>query len=111
MHDSDVDTEKYNETKLSITLSGVLEVAGIESLFRLLEQALCSTKSTLLLNAEEVERVDCAALQLLAVFYREAQEQGYAVRWNEPSSALLRSAQIIGIDEFLGLKNQSNTLT
>lgn len=87
----------------SVVLNGALEIADINALYRSLEQALCSTASTLTLNAEGIERIDAASLQLLTIFCREAREQGYAIQWKKPSDVLQRSAQLVGLADRLGL--------
>lgn len=96
-----------NPAVFTVALRGVLEVANIETLYRRLEQALTSTKSTVVLDAEEVEHIDGASLQLLAVFHREVREQGYTVQWDKPSMALQRSARLAGLADWLGLNDSS----
>ena len=88
----------------TVCLSDSLDIATIEPLYRVLETALAAKQSALVLDAEQVSRIDAAALQLLAVFCREARTQGYSVRWKNPSSALLRSAEWIGLADWLELK-------
>lgn len=109
MQSSDADTQSKNAAVFTVALSGVLEVANIETLYRHLEQALAATKSTIFLDVEDVEHVDGASLQLLAVFHREVREQGYTVRWNKPSMALQRNARLAGLADWLGLNDASTT--
>lgn len=89
----------------TVCLSDSLDIATIEPLYRQLETALAAKQSTLLLEAGQVNRVDAAALQLLAVFCREARTQGYGVRWQNPSSALCRAAAWVGLADWLELKS------
>jgi anti-anti-sigma factor len=89
----------------TVVLNESLDIASIEPLFRQLESALTAKQSTLLLDAGQVSRIDAAALQLLAVFCREARTQGFSVRWQNPSSALSRAAHWIGLTDWLELKN------
>jgi len=89
----------------TVCLSDSLDIATIEPLLRLLETALAAKQSALVLDAGQVGRVDAAALQLLAVFCREARTQGYSVRWKNPSGALLRAAEWIGLADWLEIKN------
>ena len=88
----------------TVCLSDSLDIATIEPLYRLLETALAAKQSALVLDAGQVSRVDAAALQLLAVFCREARMQGYSVRWKNPSGALSRAAGWIGLADWLELK-------
>lgn len=89
----------------TVGLNDTLDIASIEPLYRLLETALSAKQSILLLDAELVTRVDASALQLLAVFYREARTLGYQVRWKNPSIAMCRAAAWIGLTDWLELKN------
>ena len=107
MQHNETDTKAKNTDAHAVFLTGAVEVTDISALFRRLEQALSATTSTLSLDAEGVERIDAASLQLLTVFYREAQELGYAIQWKKPSDALLRSARLVGLADRLGLKDLS----
>lgn len=104
MQRNDADEKTNSAEAHSVVLTGAVAVTDINTLFCRLEQALCTTASTLTLDAEGVERIDAASLQLLSAFYREAQEQGYAVQWKKPSEVLQRSAQLVGLADQLGLK-------
>lgn len=107
MQCNDTDIKTNNTDSHLVVLNRTVEVTDINALFRRLEQALCVTASTLMLDAEGVERIDAASLQLLTVFYREAEELGYAVQWKKPSDALQQSARLVGLAHRLGLKSVS----
>lgn len=107
MQRNETDTKPNTTGSYSVVLNRIVEVTDINALFGRLEQALSATTSTLMLDAEEVERIDAASLQLLTVFYREAVELGYAVKWNKPSDALQRSARLVGLAHRLGLEGVS----
>lgn len=89
----------------TVCLNESLDIATIEPLYRQLETALAAKQSALMLDAAQVSRVDSAALQLLAVFCREARVQGYSVRWKNPSNAISRAATWLGLEDWLELKN------
>lgn len=55
------------------------------------------------LDGGAVERVDTAALQLLAVFRREAAARGVAVQWLGASAALRDGADRLGLVQTLEL--------
>lgn len=93
----------------TLRLSDSLDITMIESLYRQLETALAAKQSVLMLDAGQVSRVDSAALQLLAVFCREAREQGYSVRWRKPSSALCHAAAWLGLSDWLEIKARRKT--
>lgn len=86
-----------------ITLGDMLEISGIASLRRDLESALISRDPRLDINGEKVSRIDGAVLQLLTTFVREAHTRGCDVQWKDPSPALQRSAQLLGLASALGL--------
>lgn len=92
------------ETAYRVCLNETLDIAMLEPLYRQLEEALAAKQSTLVLDGEQVSRIDAAALQLLAVFCREARTQGYNVQWQNPSSALCRAAHWVGLTDWLELK-------
>jgi ABC-type transporter Mla MlaB component len=54
-----------------------------------------------LLDASRVERVDTAALQVLSAFFQDAKSQQQSAEWQEPSEALLSSAQLLGLSSLL----------
>lgn len=91
--------------QFSIVLSESVEISNIGVLQQQLEEALKVEQSILILDAQRVSRVDAAALQLLAVFYREARAQGYSVRWQNPSSAMRHAVAWLGLAGWLELKN------
>ena len=57
----------------------------------------------IVLDGEAVERIDTAALQLLALFRREVATRGGSVRWREPSGALHDAASLLGLTTLLEL--------
>lgn len=50
------------------------------------------------------ERVDTAAVQLLAAFVRDLRADGRNVEWTACSPALLRAARMLGLAAALGLE-------
>jgi anti-anti-sigma regulatory factor len=63
--------------------------------------ALDTPSSTL--EAIGVERVDTAALQLLAAFHRDAQARGRTVAWAGASAPLRDAAERLGLTKILAL--------
>ena len=57
----------------------------------------------IVLDGQAVERIDTAALQLLALFRREVVTRGGAVHWREPSEALHDAAGLLGLTTLLDL--------
>lgn len=57
----------------------------------------------IVLDGQAVERIDTAALQLLALFRREVNTRGGKVSWRGPSVALHEAADLLGLATLLEL--------
>ncbi len=71
-----------------------------------LKSALCALlahEATVTLDAASVERIDTAALQLLAAFVRDRRLAGLAVEWRAVSRAMHSAAQLLGMGSMLSL--------
>lgn len=77
----------------------IMEVEHLQTQF----QQLLAADGELVVNAEKVERVDTAALQLLASFFLSCQQQHRPVHWQTPSEVLHISANLLGMGGVLGL--------
>ncbi len=55
------------------------------------------------LDAEELARVDTAALQLFVAFMRSAKNKEKSCNWKNPSNSLLNTADQLGLKEVLAL--------
>ena len=82
-----------------------LDISMAASLHRTLKEALESGVAVTL-RADKVERADTAALQVLVAFMRAARARGITVFWNEPSAAVRRSAQLLGLAHELDIPPQ-----
>lgn len=86
-----------------IELGETLDIGKIAELHQKLEAALEVESDALQLNANDIERIDAASLQLLTVFNAEAQKRGLKVRWNSPSQPLRDAADRVGLISALSL--------
>ncbi len=71
-----------------------------------LKSALCALlahEGPVTLDAAAVERIDTAALQLLAAFVRDRRLAGAALQWRAVSPALHSAARLLGMDTMLAL--------
>lgn len=86
-----------------IDCGDVLDIASVAG-FR--EQCLSAlvSKQHVQLKADEVERADTAALQVLAAFFQDARAQEQKIQWQAPSQALQDSAALLGLTELLHLQ-------
>lgn len=65
--------------------------------------ALSAQEGSVTLDAGSVERIDTAALQLLAAFVRDRRLAGHAVEWRAVSAAMASAARVLGMSSMLGL--------
>ena len=84
-----------------VRLPADCRVAGAAALRAVLLDAVAQPLS--LLDGAGVERVDTAALQLLAAFHREAGVRGHEIRWAGASDALREAAGLLGLAGLLNL--------
>lgn len=59
--------------------------------------------SPLILDAEDLSRVDTSAIQLFAAFAKKVQNSDKVLQWQLPSNALKNTAQQLGMSRVLGL--------
>jgi phospholipid transport system transporter-binding protein len=83
-------------------LDGDLSISNVEALKRQLDAAL-SDGAPVLLDGAGIDRIDAAALQLLAAFTREAAHRDLRVSWQSASPRLVAAARAIGLHEAVGL--------
>ncbi len=86
----------------TIVCDEVLDIAIAAALRDTLLQAL-QGEAPVVLQADGVSRADTAALQVLTAFFQDARSQGLTVRWEAPSTALQRAAQLLGLNDVLDL--------
>ncbi len=83
---------------MTIDLPTDCRMAGLPALR---EQCLAAPSSAL--DATAVQRVDTAALQLLAAFHRDAQARGETIAWVGVSTPLREAAERLGLTRALAL--------
>lgn len=89
--------------KQDVTLAESLDISTVRNLHAELKAAL-GGGDAVSLNGSAVERVDTAALQVLAAMFIDADGRQSRLELRSPSEALIRSASLLGIDEYIGLK-------
>lgn len=87
-------------------LDSSLTISDVFGLRRTLLELLRSSPEVAL-DGSNVEQVDCAGIQLLAVFFREAVERQLEIRWRGVSDQLRSSARQLGLDNLLQLGSGS----
>lgn len=111
-HEIDITSNDKNKQKeMPVANSETIELAlgeqlTIQVVADLYEQisVLFDTPVSVEINAEEVDVVDCAGLQLMAAFFKEAAQQQIDVSWKQSSMKLKTAADSIGMSELLCLK-------
>ena len=95
--------ENMNELTL-IDLEDSFDITVADKFrIKLLEALSCS--KSIELNAENIERADTSALQVLCAFFKDAKVKGVKVSWIKPSLALKESAKLLGLISTLELQD------
>lgn len=92
---------RAGETKL--VLDSILDVSRAQALYRTLDQAL-GQSAPIVMDGSRVERVDTAAVQMLAAFGRAAHERGLKLKWQAPSAALRQAVDLLGLGAMCGFE-------
>lgn len=91
------------QTEIVIECNEGLDISLVSDFKEVLKQA-AGQQLPVVLDGKALERVDGAALQLLAAFFIDAKASGLAVSWKEPSAQLGRAATLSGLNEILELQ-------
>ena len=92
-----VDTE-------TIVLEKDLCLSGVSVLYAQLQEFINSqNKRNYLINGADVENIDTAALQLLALFLQEIQINGSQISWEQPTQTLIEASRTLGLASHLQL--------
>jgi anti-anti-sigma regulatory factor len=89
---------------LNVSLAETLDISTVQNLHGELQAAL-EGGSPVCLHGSAVERVDTAALQVLAALFIYADEHQSELEMQSPSEALVNSAMLLGIAGQIGLNN------
>ena len=104
-----IEVNQMDETAQStdqpvINLGSDLTIADVESkkieLANILADAL-----PVVLSADELEQVDGAGLQLLAVLFKNAAKNKLEISWQKVSSALMDAVKLVGLVEQLNMQD------
>lgn len=92
----------HTDDATHVALEASLSITDARLLHQQLSSALAG-KTTVMLDASRVERLDAAAMQVLANFCRAARERGLALSWRNISPGLQQAARLLGLESTLGL--------
>lgn len=90
------------DNKLTLSFDHRFSIREVATIYTQLQQLL-DKDVDVELDFEDVDVVDTAALQLLVAFTKEANKRGTSITWQQPSAALFRSAELLGLSHELGL--------
>lgn len=85
-----------------IKLEGVLSIKNIQELKTKLDEGLVQQKD-IVFDASKLERVDTAALQLIAAFSKKMHENGLSLSWSKPGKDIIEIAQLLDMKEAVSL--------
>jgi len=97
-------TATRKDDKTRISFGPVLDVAGSGELKKQLEKVF-RRKPPFELDGSAVERVDTAALQVLAAFSRESRNREIELTWADVSDSLRNASTLLGLTQELGIRN------
>ncbi len=95
-------TASDNEEISEITFDEILDITVVFQYHEKLNQLLNEQK-IIHLNAEKIERIDGAGLQLLIAFIVSAEKLNLQVSWSGVSQSFKDGANILGVTESLNI--------
>lgn len=90
----------------AIQLPGELTIARSGEFYQRFTE-LMEQGRDIALDASEVDRIDTAFIQLLYQVQRALAETSHRLKWINTSEALVRSVELLGMDEQLSLADAS----
>lgn len=85
-----------------IVLPERVDISAVESLYQTLQSALESGDS-IEIDAEAVDRLDAAGVQLLMAFALRSKNQSVQIHWKSPSAAFVKSLQLLDAEQHIRL--------
>ncbi len=82
---------------ITIQCDNVLNISSVKLLLQDLK-SMVHDHDVIQLNAEQVERVDLASLQLFASLFHDAEKMGVSVNFESPSTAIKESIEVVGLN-------------
>lgn len=86
--------------EVNIRCGEVLDISAVADLYQQLNHAL-EQEGVVNLQADSIERIDTAGLQVFVSFIQEMKRRDRVLHWQDPSEALMRSANYLGLKKIL----------
>ena len=90
------------ESSFTINLPTAITIRNVSELMDELND-IDDKHQELIFEAENIERIDTAALQLILGFYLFSTNAGKKVIWNNPSPTLQNAVEILGLKEIINV--------
>ncbi|VAW94071.1 hypothetical protein MNBD_GAMMA22-2131 [hydrothermal vent metagenome] len=90
-------------TTVTIQCEDNVNISGVNLLQQDIKAAI-SDADEILIQADNVERIDAASLQLFAALFHDSEALGVTVRWGSPSDALIQSVKMLGLANLLKIE-------
>lgn len=87
---------------ITVSCGDVLNIARVGEFYTELTMILNEEKP-IEVDASQLERIDISGMQVLLAFYQKAKSSGLEFSWGNPSDSFLRSAELVGLQQQLGL--------
>lgn len=82
-------------------IQAVQDISSVADIQSELKKLL--SNESIIIEADQVERIDAASLQLLYSFVEEARAKGVDLTWNSVSDVLRNNAKLLGMEDALQL--------
>ncbi len=83
-----------------VALEAALGIRDARVLHERLNTVLAAA-TAIVIDGSRLERLDAAAMQVLAGFTRAARQRGLALTWHSPSPVLQQAARVLGFETIL----------
>lgn len=96
-----------DQKNTTVTLSGNIDISGISDL-KIQFDNLLANECSITINAKDVNKIDTPSLQMLCVIESHLKNQNNTLNWEPASDAIIKSASLLGISDFLNLPNTTH---
>jgi len=94
---------KMTDEDIVFEIQAVQDISSVSAIHSELKKLL--SNKNIILDGEQVERIDGASLQLIYSFIEEARIKGVNISWRSPSEVLRNNAKLLGLEDALLLSN------
>ena len=98
-----IESNDENGERYTLKLHSALTIRDASELLEKLNE-IDDTHKEIVIEAEDLQRVDAATLQLLLGFYLFATDAGKKIVWNKPNEALCHAVELLGLNSVINLK-------